>query len=281
MPVKKMGVFLVLFSLTVATAGGATLPFPSELLKDEERKPLREVVEDFTVHREVSGLRLSGRQAVFEHLLRHPDFAASLARATGVLKYTVERRGEATFWTNDHKGLAGTLEFLPARVGQMVIYAEGVYEKGIIRIPGRLALVVLSSEERNEDSFYVENTLSGYVRFDGAVVESLVRLFRPFVYRIMEKRARWFFKKVNRLMTQLYEDPEAVLQKLPADTWENEAAQLRVLLTTPQPGLDHRPQTALLSGPRGSNSEPLPHPRFAFSGNSTIPIPPPVAATMR
>jgi hypothetical protein len=112
----------------------------------------------------------------------------------------------------------------------MVAFAQGRYKRGIIRIPGRLALVVRFSEGRDGDSFYVENTVSGYVRLDGALLDPLARLFRPLVARIMEKRVRWFFRKVSRLMTRLSEDPEAILQKLPAETWREEIDELRMLL---------------------------------------------------
>ncbi len=257
MHAKKIAFFLALFPLALATAGGTTLPFPDEILKDEQRKPVRETVEDFTVHRQVGGLHLSGRQAVFEHLLRHPDFAASLARAAGALRYTVERRGDTEFWANDHRGLTGTLEILQARDGQMVLYAQGIYKKGIIRIPGRLALVMHSSEGRNEDSFYVENTLSGYVRFDSAVLDSLVRLFRPLVYRLMEKRTRWFFRRADRLMTKLYDDPEALLNELPVGAWQTERAELRVLLKTSQAGLGRHHKTENLMGLRDAGPRQL------------------------
>lgn len=243
MQTKKSGFLLILFLLAVPVAGGTTLPFPEVLLHGDRAKSVKEVVEDFTLHRQVSGLRLLGRQVVFEHLLTHPDFAASVARAARVLKYTVESRGEAEYWVNDHKGLTGRLEILQAQEGQMVLYAEGRYKKGIIRIPGRLALVLRSSEGRDEESFYVENTVSGYVRLDGAILDPLARLFRPFVARIMEKRIHWFFRKVNRLMARLYEDPEAVLQELPPKTWQQEAKELRTLLAPSRNDVDHRPQT--------------------------------------
>lgn len=230
MQARQIRFLFVLFPLAAATAAGTTLPFPEELLIGEHRRPVREVVEDFTLHRQVSGLRLSGRQAVFEHFLSHPDFAASVSRAAGVLKYTVKRRGEAEYWANDHKGLKGRLEILRVQEGQMVAFAQGRYKRGIIRIPGRLVLVVHFSEGRDEDSFYVENTVSGYVRLDGALLDPLARLFRPLVARIMEKRVRWFFRKLNRLMTRLSEDPEAILQKLPAETWQEEIDELRMLL---------------------------------------------------
>ncbi len=227
---KKMVMLFALLSLAAATAAETPLPFPQALLEGEHRRPVREVVEDFTVHRQVGGLRLMGKRAVFAYLMTHPDMAASLARAAGALKFTVERRGEVAYWANDHRGLTGTLEILRATDGQMVLYAKGIYRKGIFRIPGRLALVMQSEEGREANAFYVENTLSGYVRIDAPVLDPVARLFRPFVRRIMEKRARWFFRKANRLMTRLYEDPEALLQKLPPDTWQEEANRLRSLL---------------------------------------------------
>ncbi len=257
--------------VAVPSPGGAT-PFPEALLKGERGESVKEVVEDPTVHREMSGLRLSGEQAVFEHLLGQPDFAASLARAAGVLKYTVERRGEAEYWVNDHKGITGRLAILQAEPGRMVLYAKGTYKKGIFRIPGRLALVMRFSEGADGNGPYVENALSGYVRLDAALLDPIARLFRPLVARIMEKRVHWFFRKVNRLMTRLYQDPEAVLQKLPPNSWHEEADRLRVLLARSRNDLGRPPQTENLLGQRDS----FPHEvgRNGFYGSEGERIPP-------
>ncbi|MFQ5848218.1 MAG: hypothetical protein ACE5IQ_11185 [Candidatus Methylomirabilales bacterium] len=254
MQAKTIALLLVLCPLAAAAAGETAPPFPDALLKGDHRKPVKEVVEDFTLHREMSGLRVLGRQAVFELLLTHPDFAASLARAAGVLKYTVKRQGVAAYWANDHKGITGRLEILQAEAGQMVLYAQGRYKKGIIRIPGRLAMVVHSTEGKNPDGPYVENSLSGYVRVDGALLDPLARLFRPLVVRIMEKRVHWFFRKVNKLMKRLRTDPEAILQKLDPDAWREEIAELRLLLDTSQTDLGRHPRTAHLGTPRNSAS---------------------------
>ena len=233
---------LALFLFAAATPQATSIPFPEELLKGEQRRPVKEVVEDFTLHRQVGGLRLLGRQSVFEYLVARPDFAASLAHAAGVLKYTVTRQGPAEYWADDHKGLTGRLEILQAAEGQKVFYARGRYKKGIIRIPGRVALVVHSAEGREGDSFYVENTISAFVRVDAALLDPLARLFRPIVERIMNNKVAFFFRKANELSTKLAQDPEAVLQKLPPDTWQKEVAELRILLKADQADIGHRRQ---------------------------------------
>lgn len=236
---KSRYLFLIPFLLAVPAAGKTTLPFPEDILQGERGKSAKEVVEDSTVHREMSGLRLWCDQPVFEYLLEHPDFAASLARAAGLLKYTVERRGEEEYWANDHDGLTGSLTILQPETGRALLYADGTYKTGIIRIPGRLAIVMRFSEGREDNVPYVDNTFSGYIRLDAALLDVLARLFRPIVARKMEKQVHWFFRKVNRLMARLYDDPEALLQQLPPETWQREAEELRSLLAPAPHDLDH------------------------------------------
>jgi len=238
----KVTLVLALLSFAAATPQTTGIPFPEDLLKDERRRPVKEVVEDFTLHRQMSGLRLLGREAVLGYLVTHPDFAASLAQAADVLKYTVKRQGTAEYWADDHKGLTGRIELLQATEGQLVYYAQGTYKNGIIRIPGRLALVVHYAEGREGDSFYVENTISAYVRVDAALLDPLARLFRPVVGPIVNKKVAFFFRKANELMTKLTHDPEAVLQKLPPDTWQEEVAELRILLKAAEADIGHRRQ---------------------------------------
>jgi hypothetical protein len=227
-------IFLVLL-FTGAASGGTTFSFPEDLLNGEQGRSLREVVEHSTLEREVGGLRLYGDQAVFEYLSTHPDFAASLARAAGVLKYTVERRGERAYWANDHDGLTGDFAILRAGAGQMVVYAKGTYKKGIFRIPGRLALVMRYSAARDGSAPYVENTVTGYVRVDAGFFHALARLFRPAVERRMDNRVNWFLEKANHLVSRLYEDPESVLQQLPPERWQEEVEHLRTLLISSRP----------------------------------------------
>ena len=231
---------LALVSFAAATPQATRIPFPEDLLNDGQRRSVKEVVEDFTVHRQMGGLRLLGSEAVLGHLVMHPEFTASLAQAAGVLKYSVRRQGPAEYWADDRKGLTGRIELLQATQGQLVYYAQGTYKNGFIRIPGRVALVARYAEGREGDAFYVENTVSAYVRVDVPLLDPLARLFRPIVERIMNKRVAWFFGKANELMTKLTQDPEAVLQKLPPDTWQEEVAELRILLKAAQTGIGHR-----------------------------------------
>lgn len=248
MRAKKSGCVLILVLFTAVASGGTTQSFPEDLLRGEQGPSLREVVEGSTLHRQISGLRLYGEQAVFEYLSTHPDFAASLARAAGLLKYTVERRGEAEYWVNDHDGLTAHFAILRAEPGRMVVYAKGKYKKGIFRIPGRIAIVMQYSAGKDSSSPYVQNTVTGYVRLDSGLFDALARLFRPAVRRRMDKRVTWFLGKANQLMTRLYEDPEAILQKLPSETWQAEAAHLRALLATSQTDLTHRSQIGIIVG---------------------------------
>ena len=233
---------LALVSFAAATPQATSIPFPEELLKAERRRPVKEVVEDFTLHRQMSGLRLLGSEAMLGYLVMHPEFTASLAQAAGVLRYTVRREGPAEVWADDHKGLSGRIELLQATQGQLVYYAQGTYRKGFIRIPGRVALVARYAERREQHSFYVENTVSAYVRVDAPLLDPLARLFRPVVEGIMNRKVAFFFRKANELMTKLTQDTEAVLQKLPPDTWQKEVAELRILLKAAQADIGHRRQ---------------------------------------
>lgn len=253
MRAKKGGLLLILLLSAAAAAGGSTLSFPEDLLQGEQGRSLREVVGDSTLERQMSGLRLQGDQAIFEYLSTHPDFAASLAQAAGVLKYTVERRGEAQYWANDHDGLTADFAILRAEPGQMVVFAKGTYKKGIFRIPGRVALVMLYSAERAGTPPYLENTVTGFVRLDSGFFAALARLFRPAVERRMDNRVTWFLDKANQLMARLHEDPESVLQKLPPEAYREEVRHLRMLLAPSPPfetqsriDLRERPATRVL-----------------------------------
>ena len=235
MRAKKGGLLLILVLFAAAVAGGSTLSFPEDLLQGEQGRSLREVVGDSTLERQMSGLRLHGDQAVFEYLSTRPDFAASLAQVAGVLQYTVERRGEAQYWANDHDGLTADFAILRSEPGQMVVYAKGTYKKGIFRIPGRVALVMLYSAERAGNPPYLENTVTGFVRLDTGFFAALARLFRPAVERRMDNRVAWFLEKANQLMARLHEDPESVLQKLPPEAYREEVQHLRMLLAPAPP----------------------------------------------
>jgi hypothetical protein len=227
---SKMAVSALAF-LFLATGIGAALPFPQHLLNGKEGEALKEVVGNSTLQREISGLRLRGRQEVFEYLLDHPDFAAALARSAQVLKYTVERRGEGEYWADDHKGVTGRLAIVDAEVGRRIFYAEGMYEKGILRIPGRMAMMITFAERKDDGgSPYVEGTLAGYIKLDSFFFDPMARLFRPLVAGVMEKRTARFFRKADRLLELLYQDPESLIGQLPPEAWEKEREALRSLL---------------------------------------------------
>lgn len=230
MRTKKGGLLLILIFFAAATAGGSTLTFPTNLLQGEQGRSLREVVGGSTLERQMSGLRLYGDQAVFEYLSTHPDFAARLAQAAGVLKYTVERRGEERYWANDHGGLTADFTILRAEPGQLVVYAKGTYKYGIFRIPGRVAVVILYTAESAGKPPYLKNTVTAFVRLDAGFFAFVARLFRPAVERRMDNRVTWFLGKANQLMARLHDDPESVLQKLPPEAYREEVQHLRMFL---------------------------------------------------
>lgn len=189
---------------------------PLQLLKEEDRQKVREVIDHASFYREVKGVPFKSRKEVYEYFLDHPDFGASVARALGLAKYRIIKEGDGRYFMDDARGVKGHFQVLYAAPKKRVFFAQGTYEKKLMpRIAGRM-VIVLEFEHHldREGHSYVEQHLYGYLRVDNLLLDLLIKAIRPFVGGTLDRKTARTLHVARAVIDQAYDDFNAFYRRL-------------------------------------------------------------------
>src|SRR5262245_15254807 len=188
----------------MVTVDSLRRPISTAVLSEPDRARAASVLSHEIFAQRVTGIRYRSREAVFEFLLDHPDFAASIARALRLGQYQVDRVGDE-YVGDDARGARGVVRLLYADPGRRLYHLEGRYDaNGLPSIVGEMLVLF---EYRHEDdgagSTVVDSSLTGHVKIDtpgvGLLAGVLTGLARPVVTRAVEQKVRRFFHTVARV----------------------------------------------------------------------------------
>lgn len=191
------------------------LGVPLASLGDEARERAEAVLSTSLFSHRVTGLRGRSREPIFQFLLDHPDFAASIARALRLGKYQVEERGDG-YWGDDTRGARGMMRVLYADPGRRLLHLDGMYEsRGLPTIRGQMLLLIeFEHQDDPNGGTRVEASITGHVRLDTPLVGTLAQLAttlaRPAVERAVERKVRRFFETVARVSRWAHDQPQEV-----------------------------------------------------------------------
>jgi len=195
--------------------GGLQYEIPWNRLNGPDYALVREVVRDATAAREVREISFRSRKPVFDYLLEHLDFAASIARILGEGKYRVKRDGDG-YQADDGHGTTGVLRPVFADAGRRVFYLEGQYDPPLLPAIGVRAVLLLDIDhvESPDGATYCELNVAGHVRFDSRVLDTLAWVMRNYTQAQVDKQVRRFFRHVAVVSRRAYDDPESLDDEL-------------------------------------------------------------------
>lgn len=205
--------------LPIVTLDAIPLGIPAKDLPEAARIRAEAVLSNELFSQRVSGIRYRSREAVFEFLVDHPDFAASVARALRVGQYRLRPVAEG-YEGDDNRGARGTIRLLYTEPGRRLYHLEGRYDtRGLPTIAGEmLVLLEYHHEADGQGGTQVDSSLSGHLRVDtpvvGALAGVLSGLARPLIARAVEQKVRRFFNTVARVSRWAYDEPEQLAAAL-------------------------------------------------------------------
>jgi hypothetical protein len=201
--------------------------------------PLRQLAERATVVGHVDGVPFRLPGGVFEYLLDHPEFAAHVAQALKIGNYRVWRESDG-LWLDDGRGAVGRFSVVYAAGGSRIIHVRGRYKRPYVPTIHGEALVLLAYTARPvpADKTVIAPALTGFVRIDGIVVETLSRLLNETAKNKAEQLARRVIGDFAQAAEKIDADPLAVVDELrrrPAVP-AHELDEFSRLLSLPRPG---------------------------------------------
>jgi hypothetical protein len=221
---------LLLWLAGAVEATSLTLP---SAIPDAERARLEGVAHAAAVSTRVDADPFPGRPEVFQFLLDHPEFASRVTRVLKVARYRIWREADGLH-LDDGWGAIGRFDVVHATPSVRVMYARGVYRKRPLPdIHGEAVVTIEYGVRPAADGTHViAATVSGFVKFDSAVVSAATKLATPVAKAKADREARTLVKVFAKVSRAVDERPAALVQDLARepDVDPGELAQFRKLL---------------------------------------------------
>jgi hypothetical protein len=212
--------FLAFFYPQTAEASASSPPAWLGLAFSRPDSPVtveaRRVVEHSTFQKSVERFRLRSAPAVFEFLLDHPDFAASVVRELQIAHYRITPRSDGGYDAEDMQGVRGSFQPFYSARGERAYLGVGTYRSRFLPSFTGHAVVRLRYRPRLDPKGrpYVENHAEVYVRLDNRFVAFFTKLLMPFLHRVVDQKLERALSAAQRLSAQIAMNPKAVYDRL-------------------------------------------------------------------
>ena len=192
---------------------------PLEALDPDGREQVQAVLNQALFSHAVRGVTSRSRPEVFEYLLDHPDFAATVARVLKVARYLIEARGDG-FWLDDRAGTTGQFKLLFADPRRRLYLARLQYSKPLLPTLEGQVLILLEYDHLTDGNGdpVVEQQIVGYAAPETALTGALAQLAYTLspskVEDSVTKKVRRLFRHVAAITQMATDDPEGLIERL-------------------------------------------------------------------
>jgi hypothetical protein len=215
--------------------------FPVEKMDAEAVCRVAEVVNDYTTHQILPAVPVPIPKALYDFLLDHPALTAELVTGLNVGNYRVTPRAPGIFHGEDNVGGEAVLTLLYQDPGQRVYHLVGSQSGYLFPITG--AGVVMLNYHTNmgsEGREIVDTKVTVYSRLDNRFLARLVKVLRPLLQDIVNKKLTKGVRTVHAFTEILGNDPERVYRQIEkivsADQSEIQAFRSLMLLALKKAG---------------------------------------------
>lgn len=183
----------------------------------DDRKMAEEILGHSTFRAD-RRMRFSADPAVFEFLVDHPDFSATVHRGLGLDEFQVREEGQRFLIT--HGYARGTFWVAERRADRVAYLATGTYEHPLLRAAGiRLQARSLVFESVTLDSTQAPTTglrvhLHAHLQIENPVLGSVLRWFSPLIRGAFESKLTAAYQIAPSLSEVALRDRERFLERV-------------------------------------------------------------------
>ena len=174
------------------------------------------MIEHSTFQRSVERVRFRTEPAVFEFLIDHPDFAASVIRELQIAHYRITQRSDGKYDAEDLQGVRGSFQPFSTERGERLYVGVGLYHSRYLPSFSGHAVMRLKYRPRLDSAGrpYIENHADVYVRLDNGFVALFARFLMPFLHRVVDQKVDLALSAAQQLSEQITMNPVAVYGRL-------------------------------------------------------------------
>jgi len=201
------------FAEAVFTVNGLTVSDPLT----------REVVEGYTLARNLRPVRFSGTIRVTDWLLDRPDLAATLARHLypPLERYHVAVRDDGSFDVNDLGALRGNFRLVAHQGTRRVYLCHGQFRSlaYLLSLSGNMVFTLEYRESRHDAAPTVEVAPQLYVRLDSLLAHGTLKLISPLLHGVIDRRFANLTAATQIVGERVTRDPEGLYREM--QTWSD------------------------------------------------------------
>ena len=210
--------WVVALALLLATqAGGAS----SLIGLPVDDPATREVVEGYTLARQLKTVRFIGTLKNTEWMLDRPPLAATLARHldSRLERYHLSDKGDGTYVVDDMGSLRGSVRVVAHSPERRIYFVEGEFRSlaHILKLSGNMVFTLEYRERFDGNESYVEMEPQLFLRLDNVVAHGILKILAPLLHGIIDRRVANLTEAAQIVSQRVTKDPQGLYQEI--RTW--------------------------------------------------------------
>lgn len=193
-----------------ASRTGADSLLPMDQVAPERQADVREVIENYTIHRQGKPDAFPCDANLYLALLNEPSLTLALWKDLSQAPVKLQHLGPNQYYGDDGMGTTATWEFVyrSNRLHALFCNLTHIRPKSHSKLEGRIVLLVRSEfyKGRSEtEPPYIQHEVEAFVKVDSKGWRALAKTVRPILEKVLEQQvqeAGWFVSLMGRLVAQ-------------------------------------------------------------------------------
>jgi hypothetical protein len=186
-----------------------------------EDSATREVVERYTLARQLKPVRFIGTLKTTDWMMDRPPFAATLARHLHppMERYRITEKGNGLYEVDDLGALQGSTRLIARGPERRVYFVEGQFRSlaHLLKLSGSMVFTLEYRERWEGNESYVEVNPQLFLRLDNVVAHGILKVLAPLLHGIIDRRVANLTAAAQIVSQRLTKDPKGLYQEI--RTW--------------------------------------------------------------
>jgi hypothetical protein len=183
----------------------------------------REVVERYTLARQLKTARFIGTLKNTEWIMDRPSFAATLARHLHppLEGYHITDKGNGFYAVDDMGALRGSLRLVARAPERRIYFVGGEFRSlaHLLKLSGSMVFTLEYRERTDGNESYVEVDPQLFLRLDSVVAHGILKVLAPLLHGIIDRRVGNLTAAAQVVSQRMTKDPQGLYQEI--RTWSD------------------------------------------------------------
>ncbi len=201
----------------VADAGKSRIedkmPIAYEMLADQRKEDVKEILASHAIFRAFQDIEFKNNISIARFMMDHPVFLSAALKAMKIRDYSVKYGDDGMYIFDDRKGIFAKFEVIYTAHGKRYYYGTVKHQGIFLKLLGRgTVFLEFRGEAGNTPKTYINANVYG--KIDNVFIELLLKILKPIVNPIIDKKVYKFIHEAQRLALQITTHPDKVYEAI-------------------------------------------------------------------